>query len=306
MLGVLAGTANAAMGGDFGRDGQRYSGGDFGRDGQPYKWGILAGTANPTEGCVLAGTANPTSGGILAGTANATVGEVGASVMSMSEQVEMIRERMAGACARAGRGADEVRLVAVSKTYPPESVCEAVDCGLTVFGESRVYEAEAKIPACPSVAEWELIGHLQRNKVRRAVQLFSMLHAVDTLALLARIDSCSKEIGKSMPVCLEVNVSGEGSKYGFSPDAIPSVLEEATALLNVDVVGVMTIPPFTPDAEGARPHLRRLRELRDEWSTLSGFELQELSMGMSGDFEVAIEEGATCVRVGSAIFGARA
>ncbi len=225
--------------------------------------------------------------------------------MGMLEQIEEIRGRMAAACERAGRALDEVRLMAVSKTYPPERVCEAVDCGLTVFGESRVYEAEAKIPACPSVAEWELIGHLQRNKVRRAVALFSMLHAVDSLALLAKIDTCAKACGKSMPVCLEVNVSGEISKYGFGPDSIPGVLEEATSLLNVDVVGVMTIPPYTPDAEGARPYFSRLRELRDEWRAASGFELQELSMGMSGDFEVAIEEGATCVRVGSAIFGTR-
>ena len=213
---------------------------------------------------------------------------------------------MAGACARVGRNADDVRLVAVSKTYPPERVCEAVDCGLTVFGESRVYEAEAKIPECPSVAEWELIGHLQRNKVRRAVELFRMIHAVDTLALLVKIDTCARACGKSMPVCLEVNVSGESSKYGFPPGSVPEVLEEATSLLNVDVIGVMSIPPFAPDPESARPYFRQLRELRDGWRESSGFELAELSMGMSGDFEIAIEEGATCIRVGSSIFGSRA
>ncbi len=223
----------------------------------------------------------------------------------MQQQVELIQERMAAACARAGRDLADVRLVAVSKTYPPESILAAIDCGLTVFGESRIYEAEAKIPACPSTVEWELIGHLQRNKVRRAVALFSMLHAVDTLPLLAKIDACAKECGKTMPVCLEINVSGESSKYGFRPDAIQGVLEEATSLMNVDVMGVMTIPPFTPNAEDARPYFSRLRELRDGWSRASGFELRELSMGMSGDFEVAIEEGATCVRVGSAIFGSR-
>ncbi len=224
----------------------------------------------------------------------------------MQEQVDAIRERMAGACARVGRNADDVRLVAVSKTYPPERVCEAVDCGLTVFGESRVYEAEAKIPECPSVAEWELIGHLQRNKVRRAVELFRMIHAVDTLALLVKIDTCARACGKSMPVCLEVNVSGESSKYGFPPGSVPEVLEEATSLLNVDVIGVMSIPPFAPDPESARPYFRQLRELRDGWRESSGFELAELSMGMSGDFEIAIEEGATCIRVGSSIFGSRA
>ena len=225
--------------------------------------------------------------------------------MSMQEQVEGIQERMAAACARAGRDPADVRLVAVSKTYPPESILEAVACGLTVFGESRIHEAEAKIPACPGMVEWELIGHLQRNKVRRAILLFNMLHAVDTLPLLAKIDACAKECGKTMPICLEINVSGESSKYGFSPDAVPEVLDAATSLMNVDVIGVMTIPPFTRDPADARPYFCRLRELRDAWRETSGFELPELSMGMSGDFEVAIEEGATCIRVGSAIFGSR-
>ncbi len=225
--------------------------------------------------------------------------------MGMQEQVDAIRARMRAACERSGRSVDEVRLVAVSKTYPPESVCEATGCGLSVFGESRVHEAEAKIPQCPGGVQWELIGHLQRNKVRRAVPLFNMLHAVDSMSLLAKIESCAKECGKTMAVCLEVNVSGEGSKYGFAPEAIPSVLEAATSMMSVDVVGVMTIPPYTPDPEDARPVFSRLRELRDAWSADSGFPLSELSMGMSGDFEVAIEEGATCVRVGTAIFGAR-
>ena len=226
--------------------------------------------------------------------------------MGMQEQLDQIRERMADACTRANRSVDEVRLIAVSKTYPPERVGEAVACGLTVFGESRVYEAEAKIAACPGQAEWELIGHLQRNKVSRAVALFQMIHAVDSLPLLQKINGSAQEQGKTMRVCLEVNISGESSKYGLAPDAVMGVLEAANALLNVEVVGLMTIPPFTPDPEQARPCFRTLRVLRDEWSVASGFALQELSMGMSGDFEVAIEEGATCVRVGSSIFGSRA
>ncbi len=226
--------------------------------------------------------------------------------MSMQERIDATRERMASACERAGRDAGAVRLLAVSKTYSPEHVCEAVTCGLSVFGESRVYEAEAKIPACPGHAEWELIGHLQRNKVQRAVALFRMIHAVDSLPLLRKINTSALELGKTMPVCLEVNVSGEPSKYGFVPDQISEALDEANALLNVDVVGVMTIPPFTPDPEAARPHFCRLRELRDTWARASGFELQELSMGMSIDYEVAIEEGATCIRVGTALFGSRA
>lgn len=224
----------------------------------------------------------------------------------MQSRIDAIEARMASACERAGRSIDDVRLIAVSKTYPPESVNEAAMCGLTVFGESRVYEAEAKLPLCPGHVEWEFIGHLQRNKVRRAVALFGMLHAVDSVALLEKIDSSAELLGSTVSVCLEVNVSGEASKYGFAPDAVPSVLEAVASLLHIDVVGVMTIPPYTPDAEQARPYFRKLRELRDAWSTLSGFALSELSMGMSGDFEVAIEEGATCIRVGTAIFGSRA
>jgi len=224
---------------------------------------------------------------------------------SMQEKVDKILVRMDQACVRSGRGVDEVRLIAVSKKYPPERVCEAIECGLSVFGESRVPEAEAKIAMCPGGVEWELIGHLQRNKVNRAARLFNMIHAVDSIALLNKINSASKECGKTMRVCLEVNVSGESSKYGFRADEIPEVLEVATTLMSVDVVGLMTIPPFTPNAEDARPYFSKLRELRDEVAELSGFGLEELSMGMSGDFEVAIEEGATCVRVGTAIFGIR-
>jgi len=223
----------------------------------------------------------------------------------MQEKVDKILERMARACERAGRGVDEVRLIAVSKTYAPDRVCEAIGCGLSVFGESRVPEAEAKIAMCPGGVEWELIGHLQSNKVNRAARIFDMIHAVDSVKLLNKINSASKECGKIMRVCLEVNVSGEASKYGFGAEEIPEVLEVATTLMNVDVVGLMTIPPFTPDAEDARPYFRQLRELRDEVAAVSGFPLEELSMGMSGDFEVAIEEGATCVMVGTAMFGTR-
>ena len=231
---------------------------------------------------------------------------VKADTMNMQERVNEVRERMARACERAGRDLDSVRLIAVSKTYPPERVCEAAACGLTVFGENRIYEAEAKIPACPGNVEWELIGHLQRNKAMRAVSLFQRIHAIDSLPLLKKINTCAQELGKTMPVCVQVNVSGESSKHGLAPDEVEGVLEQASGLLSVDVVGVMTIPPFAPDPEKARPHFRRLRELRDTWSAATGFELSELSMGMSGDLEVAIEEGATCIRVGTAIFGTRA
>jgi pyridoxal phosphate enzyme (YggS family) len=223
----------------------------------------------------------------------------------MQSRIDAILLRMASACARAGRAVEDVRLIAVSKTYPPDSVNEAAACGLSVFGESRVYEAEAKISLCPGHVEWEFIGHLQRNKVRQAVTLFRKIHAVDSLALLNKINSSAELLGSTVSVCLEINVSGEASKYGLAPEGVPDVLEAATNLLHVDVIGVMTIPPFSPDAEQARPYFRKLRELRDSWSAQSGFALSELSMGMSGDFEVAIEEGATCIRVGTAIFGSR-
>lgn len=227
------------------------------------------------------------------------------SSSDMQSRIDAILLRMASACARAGRAVEDVRLIAVSKTYPPDSVNEAAACGLSVFGESRVYEAEAKISQCPGHVEWEFIGHLQRNKVRQAVTLFRKIHAVDSLALLNKINSSAELLGSTVSVCLEINVSGEASKYGLAPELVPDVLEAATNLLHVDVIGVMTIPPFSPDAEQARPYFRKLRELRDSWSAQSGFALSELSMGMSGDFEVAIEEGATCIRVGTAIFGSR-
>jgi len=216
-----------------------------------------------------------------------------------------IRERMAAACRRAGRAPDTVALVAVSKTYSPAIVREAVACGVRTFGESRVQEARQKVPLCPSGLEWHLIGHLQRNKVREAARLFTMVHAVDSLRLMEALDVACAEAGVTMPICLEVNVSGEAAKYGFAPDEVPAALEAATCLMRLDVDGVMTIPPFDPDPERARGYFSRLRELRDEWAAASGFPLSTLSMGMSTDFEVAIEEGATLVRVGTALFGPR-
>ena len=223
----------------------------------------------------------------------------------MQDRIDAIKARMAAACERAGRSVDEVRLVAVSKTYPPEKVREAAECGLRVFGESRIPEAEAKIPMCPGNLEWELIGHLQRNKARRAVRLFDVIHSVDSPELLRKINSVAHELGKSPRVLLEVNVSGEPAKYGMRAEDLPALLEEATGMMNVDVAGLMTIPPFSPEAEDSRPYFRQLRVLRDRLAAQSGFPLEELSMGMSGDFEVAIEEGATCVRIGTAIFGSR-
>ncbi len=224
---------------------------------------------------------------------------------NFQERLARIQERMAVACARAGRRADDVQLVAVSKTYGADRVREAAACGLRIFGENKVQEAEAKIPECPGTASWHLIGHLQSNKAARAVALFDRIHSVDSLKLLQRLEAAAAAEGKRLPLLLEVNVAGESSKFGLRPEGVPEVLEHAGELDYTQVVGVMTMPPLTPDAERTRQYFRRLRELRDEWSARFALPLAELSMGMSHDFEVAIEEGATWVRVGTALFGER-
>ena len=223
----------------------------------------------------------------------------------LRERLEAIRKRIEGACARAGRDPADVSLLAVAKTFGPESVREAAECGLTVFGESRVQEAKQKMPLCPGHLQWHLVGHLQRNKVRDAAPLFSMVHSVDSLKLLETINGACETLGRVMPVCLEVNVSGERSKFGLRPEEAPAVFQQAESLVNVEIVGLMTMPPFTEEPEGARPFFRRLRELRDEWRDGGGYPLRELSIGMSHDFEVAVEEGATWIRLGTILFGDR-
>jgi hypothetical protein len=231
--------------------------------------------------------------------------ERGVNETTMSERIERVRARMDAACARAGRDPGAVRLVAVSKTHPPESVAAAAACGLTVFGENKVQEAAVKIPLCPGHIEWHLVGHLQSNKVRIAVRLFRAIHSVDSADLLQRIDRIADEEGQRLRVLFEVNVSGEGSKFGLVPEALPAVLKSAEGLRRVEPVGLMTIPPASDDPARARGFFRRLRELRDRCRADTGFELPELSMGMSHDFEIAVEEGATYVRVGTDIFGPR-
>jgi len=224
---------------------------------------------------------------------------------SIEERVERVRRRIAAACASAGRAPDSVRVVAVAKTHPPEAVAAAAACGLRVFGENRVQEAAAKIPLCPSHLDWHLVGHLQSNKARPAVRLFSVIHSVDSVDLLCRLDAIAAEEGRRPRVLLEVNVSGERSKHGFEPAAVPVALEVADGLRHIEVVGLMTIPPWAADPEASRPFFRALRELRDRCAGDREAALPELSMGMSGDFEVAISEGATMVRIGTDIFGPR-
>ena len=223
----------------------------------------------------------------------------------MEEKLEDIRSRIGRACARAGRAPESVRLLAVSKGVSPERIAEAAAAGVAVLGENRVQEARQKIPRCPGHLEWHFIGHLQSNKVRECVCLFHMIHAVDSLRLLELIHEAADAEGRSVSVCLEVNVAGEATKHGLAPEAVPQVLEASARYHRVDVLGLMAIPPFCEEPEDVRPFFRRLREWRDQWQADFGVPLGELSMGMSHDFEVAIEEGATWIRLGAALFGPR-
>jgi pyridoxal phosphate enzyme, YggS family len=222
-----------------------------------------------------------------------------------AERLGGILDRIAAAATRAGRDPAEVQLVAVSKTFPADDVRAVWEAGQTTFGESRVQEAEAKISQLPGALKWHLIGHLQRNKVRRALPLFDLIQSVDTVELAQAIDRIAAELGLFPRVLLEVNVAGEASKFGFAPATLEREIESLLALPRVQVEGLMTIAPYAEDPEAARPHFRALRELRDRLATRCGIPLGVLSMGMSGDFEVAVEEGATIVRVGTAIFGGR-
>lgn len=212
---------------------------------------------------------------------------------------------MLDACRRAHRDPHSVRLLAVSKNHGPDAVRQAADCGLRYFGENRVQEARAKIPESPGHLEWHLVGHLQRNKAPLAVELFPVIHSVDSLRILDALEAAADKAGRSLDILLEVNVSGEASKFGFNPADIPLALEHCSRLHRLAVIGLMTMPPATRDPEGARPYFAALRDHRDRWRQQSGFPLEELSMGMSHDLHIAIEEGSTWVRVGTAIFGER-
>lgn len=225
--------------------------------------------------------------------------------MSLSENLVLIRSRIQEACRRSGRATGSVQLLAVSKTHPAETIREAVAAGLVCFGENKVQEAKAKIPNSPRQAHWHLIGHLQSNKCRDAVELFEMIQSVDRLALAQEINKRAEQLGKTMPILLEVNVAGESSKFGYQPEQLLADLKAINALPRLELHGLMAIPPFTPVAEKSRPHFRKLRELKQRVEAELGAPLPHLSMGMSGDFEVAIEEGATIVRIGTALFGER-
>jgi pyridoxal phosphate enzyme (YggS family) len=220
------------------------------------------------------------------------------------ERVASVLGRIAEGERRSGRPPGSVRLVAVSKTQALPRILEAHAAGLSVFGENYVQEAAEKIAGLPG-AEWHLIGKLQGNKVRKAVSLFAWIQTVDSTKRISEISRCAAEAGKVVPVLIEVNLAGEGSKAGAPPGELRAILEASATQSGVRVEGLMAIPPFSEDPERTRPHFARLRELRDRVSREAGTPLTELSMGMSADFETAIEEGATMVRVGTAIFGSR-
>lgn len=222
-----------------------------------------------------------------------------------AERLAEVRERMAEACRRAGRDPCGVELVAVSKTFPPESVHELADAGQRVFGESRVQEAEPKVAVLPAFLRWHFIGHLQRNKVRKALPLFEVIHSVDSLRLAEQVEQVAGELGLFPKIHLEVNLAGEASKHGFAPDDLRRALPGLLEMRRLEISGLMAIPPAGDDAAESRRWFAALRELRDCLVSDSGVPLPGLSMGMSSDYEVAIEEGATVVRVGSALFGVR-
>lgn len=217
-----------------------------------------------------------------------------------------IRTRIVAACQRAGRDIGSVDLIAVSKTFPAEMVREAADAGQRVFGESKLQEAESKIDVLPASLHWHFIGGVQRNKVRKILPRFEVIHAIDSTRLASYTDEIARELDLFPRVFLQVNIGGEKTKGGFEPEAVFEEIDALFALERLEVMGLMCIPPRGPDAEASRQWFRSLRELRDELQERTGVPLPALSMGMSDDFEVAIEEGATHVRVGSSIFGKRA
>ena len=227
--------------------------------------------------------------------------------MSVSENFNVVMDRMASAAMRAGRDPSSVRLVVVTKTVDHDRIREAVAAGAGILGENRVQEAKEKIEALGKIASWHLIGHLQTNKAKYAVRLFDLIHSVDNLELAAEIDRQAAKIGKVQNILIEVNIAGEASKAGMAVKGAPALVREAARLKNISIKGLMTMPPYSENPEGSRPYFTVLRELAETIAkgTIPNVSMQELSMGMSGDFEVAIAEGATLVRVGTALFGPR-
>jgi PLP dependent protein len=226
-------------------------------------------------------------------------------VVSFADNLHSVQQRIRAACDRADREPNSLTLLAVSKTHPPESIAVAVDAGLVLFGENKVQEARAKIPLCPGRARWHFIGHLQSNKCRDAVALFEMIESVDSLALAMELNKRADQAAKTLPVLLEVNVAGEASKFGYQPKRLLAELKELNQLPRLEIHGLMAVPPWSPTPESSRPHFQRLHELKAHCEQVLAAPLPHLSMGMSGDFEIAIEEGATILRLGTVLFGER-
>jgi pyridoxal phosphate enzyme (YggS family) len=224
---------------------------------------------------------------------------------SIAENLERVREQIAQAATKSGRSVDDVDLVAISKTHEAAKVREAVEASQILFGESRIQEARVKIPELPSNLHWHFVGHLQKNKIRHALPLFELIHGIDSLALAQDMNRISEEEGLHPRVLLEVNVAGEGSKFGFEPEKLRAEMESLLAFSRLSILGLMCIPPIADEAEASRKYFVKLRGLRDSLQTEFRVDLAQLSMGMTQDYAVAVEEGATLVRVGTAIFGER-
>lgn len=231
--------------------------------------------------------------------------------MPLAENIALVRERMNAAAIRAGRNVDDVTLMAVSKTVPPDLIRAAYSAGVRVFGENRVQEFAEKVDALRdlSSADWHMIGHLQTNKAAKAAELFSAIDSIDSLRLAQKLNSAAQQSGKKVAVLIEINVGGEAAKTGVAPESqeLENILQAAPSLEHLEIRGLMTIPPLTDDPQEARPHFRKLHELQKQISAraLTRVSMNVLSMGMSHDFEIAIAEGSTCVRLGTAIFGER-
>ena len=225
----------------------------------------------------------------------------------IADNLTIIEERIANAASKAGRNAQDIKLIAVSKTVDAERIKQAIEAGATILGENYIQEARNKIKEIGQGARWDFIGHLQSNKANYAVDLFEMIHSVDRLSLAQGINRVAEKKGKKVRILVQVNISGEETKSGINPQKVKALIVEIASMNNLLLEGLMTMPPYFDDPENARPYFTALRELRDIIlkESIGNFSLQELSMGMSGDFEVAIEEGSTMVRIGTAIFGER-
>ncbi len=228
----------------------------------------------------------------------------GRLTVGIAENVELVRERIRSACLRSGRNPEDVVLLAASKTRTPEEIREAFEAGVKVFGENRVQEAVAKVEALRDIpVEWHMVGHLQRNKARHAVKIFELIHSVDDEELAVEVNRRASSIGKVQRVLIQVKLSEE--KFGCPPELLEKLVSTVLELENLRLEGLMVIPPYPENPEDSRPYFSKLRELKEEVESRFGVRLPHLSMGMTNDFEVAIEEGATIVRIGTAIFGMR-